>query len=190
MSVRYRVVTPPETQPVTLAEARQHTRVFVESEAEDAYLMGLVQSAQELTQSVTCRSWITQTYEARFDSWPVNGKPLTLWYPPLQTVDSITYGPDAAVWDPSDYVVIAGTPGEVRPAAGKSWPSQGPVVVEFVAGYGDDATDVPQSAKLAMLMLVCQWYEQRQPLVTGTIVAKLPFAVDALLSALKPGFYP
>jgi len=189
MSTRYRVTTQPENEPVTLEELRRHTRVFVEDEGEDAYLQALGKAAREWTEAVTCRSWITQTIEARFDAFPTS-KPLTLWYPPLQSVNSVTFGADAATWDPSDYEVVAGTPGEIRPIAGKSWPGQGPVWVEFAAGYGDDPEDVPAAVRHAILMLVAQYYEQRQPIVTGTIVAKLPYAVDALLATARWGEYP
>jgi uncharacterized phiE125 gp8 family phage protein len=45
--------------------------------------------------------------------------------------------------------------------------------------------DVPAPVKHAVLLLVAHLYEQRTPEITGTIVAKVAFAVDALLSPYR-----
>jgi len=42
---------------------------------------------------------------------------------------------------------------------------------------------LPEGLRQAILMLVSHWYEQREPIVTGTIVAKIPMAVESLLAA-------
>ena len=76
-------------------------------------------------------------------------------------------------------------PGRVKQADGESWPavSDNPqaVVITFVAGYGTGTTDVPEGIRLAIRMLTSHWYESREPIVIGTIVAKIPTTVDALL---------
>lgn len=201
--MEYRIVEQPESEPVTLAEARRHARVFVEDADEDAYLGALIVAARELVEAATCRSLVTRTLEVRLDAFPsectprtyggrfpafhAGGRPaIRLLYPPLQSVASIVYGPDSATLDGGAYEVVPGTPGLVLPTT--SWPSEGPVEVTFTAGYGA-AEDVPQVAKLAQLMLICQWYENRQP-VSSSTVAQLPYAVEALLGALKWGAYP
>jgi uncharacterized phiE125 gp8 family phage protein len=53
-----------------------------------------------------------------------------------------------------------------------------------VAGYGGSHT-VPEPIKQAILLLVGAWFENREAVLTGTIVATLPFAVDALLAPYR-----
>lgn len=200
----YRITTEPAEEPVTLAEARRHCRVFVEDADEDAYIQALVVAAREWVEAAVCRAFVTRTVEVRLDRFPSECGGLTyvgrfpvfhtgddrieLLYPPLQSVTSIVYGADSITLDPSEYEVTPGTPGVVRPVG--SWPTtEGPIIITFQAGYGL-AADVPQRAKLALLMLVAQWYEARQPIATGTIVAQIPFTVNALLASLRYGQYP
>ncbi|MEQ1901865.1 MAG: head-tail connector protein [Devosia sp.] len=58
------------------------------------------------------------------------------------------------------------------------------IAVEFTAGYGAAAA-VPANAKMAMLLLVAHWFENREAVNIGNITSTLPFAVDALLAPLR-----
>lgn len=76
--------------------------------------------------------------------------------------------------------------GRVHLNYGKSWPSTtlrpaNAVCVTFVAGYGDDSTDVPQKFRSAMLLLIGHLYENREAVVTGVVPTKVPIGVEALL---------
>jgi uncharacterized phiE125 gp8 family phage protein len=179
----YTLVTPPASEPVELAKVRRHLRVFVEDDDEDAYMMGLVGAARELTEAVCTRSWCSQTWQATFDAFPDGGKPIKLLYGPVASIDSIAYGPDDAELSDEAYTLVGDA---VKPVG--EWPSEGPVKVTFTAG-AEDAGDVPQSAKLAMLMLVGGWYENRMS-VSATSMSEIPFAVRSLLGSLWKGVYP
>ncbi len=61
-------------------------------------------------------------------------------------------------------------------------PDGDPGAAGVVAGYDGD---LPEPARLAMLMLVSQWYDRREPVVVGSSVAELPFAVEALLESVS-----
>jgi hypothetical protein len=54
------------------------------------------------------------------------------------------------------------------------------VIVKFDCGYGGQSA-VPATLKEAMKLLIGTWYENRESVVVGTIVAKLPDAVESLL---------
>jgi uncharacterized phiE125 gp8 family phage protein len=75
--------------------------------------------------------------------------------------------------------------GDIIPAYSKWWPVDtlvpgDAVKVSFTAGYG---TDIPRTTKQAMLMLIGNWYENREAVVLGTKTpSNIPFGVDALLS--------
>lgn len=217
---KYKVVSPPVLEPVTLAEAKQHARLYVDDGTEDAYVSSLVTAAREKLEATVCRAFITQTIQATFDGFShcshgdydgvslwrsrfgvpfqhIRADAIQLLYPPIQSVDSITYvdaNGDTQTIDPGDYQVNVGTPGSVSPASGKSWPTPAnlpdSVRVTFKAGYGDSATDVPEVVKLVVKIMVAHWYDRREPIVTGTIIAQVPFMVDALSASLRWGEYP
>ncbi len=63
-----------------------------------------------------------------------------------------------------------------------------PIVISFTAGYGG-AEDIPPTIRHAITMLVADWYEVRENVITGTIVARVPFGVEAMLSAEDWGAY-
>jgi uncharacterized phiE125 gp8 family phage protein len=76
-------------------------------------------------------------------------------------------------------------PGRVSLAYSKSWPTTtlrpiNGVCVEFEAGYGDAATDVPYRVKQAMLLLIGHLYEHREQ-STEKALSEIPFGVKALL---------
>lgn len=57
-----------------------------------------------------------------------------------------------------------------------------PVIVTFQA---ESPKDIWPTLVLAVKLLVGHWYLNREAVVTGTTVAKVPFSVEALLSPLK-----
>jgi uncharacterized phiE125 gp8 family phage protein len=184
MSVEYTLISPPEAEPVTLAQARRHARVFVEDADEDAYLTTLVAAARELTEKACVTSWSSQVLRATFDAFPGGGDPIKLFYGPATSIDSITYGADDAELSDESYTLVGDM---VKPV--DKWPStSGPVKVTFQAG-ADDVDDVPQRAKLAILFLVAGWYEHRMP-VSSTTMSEVPLTVRSLLGSLWKGIYP
>jgi uncharacterized phiE125 gp8 family phage protein len=53
--------------------------------------------------------------------------------------------------------------------------------VRFTAGYGDTASDVPQTIRQAILLAVGHWYENREATVAVGNVRELPLGIEALL---------
>lgn len=58
------------------------------------------------------------------------------------------------------------------------------VQVEFTAGYGANATDVPQAIRTAILLIVAHWYNNREASVEGQ-QSEIPFGASALLSPYR-----
>ena len=74
----------------------------------------------------------------------------------------------------------------VQEAFDQNWPSGNrghpdEITVEFIAGYGPAALDVPRSIRRAVQFLAGNWYEERESFVVGSTVADLPFTVAALI---------
>jgi uncharacterized phiE125 gp8 family phage protein len=180
------VATPPATEPVTLTEAKAHLRV--DFTTDDTYIGTLITAAREQVEMVARRALITQTLDLRLSAWP-SGWSLALPRSPVQSVTSITYTDqdgNTGTMSSSDYLLYTQPdPCIVVLKPSKSWPSAslmpGPsIAVRYVAGYGLAAA-VPLRYKQATLLLIAHWYENREPVVVGTIYQALPNAIDSLL---------
>lgn len=98
------------------------------------------------------------------------------------------YGTDNTEYfmDASDYFVDdKSEPARICLAYGESWPSTtlrdyNGVCVTFIAGYGDEATDVPKPVKQAILLMIGHLFEHREA-VTDKTMNVLPMAVESLL---------
>jgi len=158
---------------------------------EDTLIAGFIKAAREYCESYQNRAYITQTWELLLDDFPDSVIQIPL--PPLQwtiAADmSITYYDTAGaanVVAAADYQVdIHSHKGRVCPVYGKSWPttilrSMNGVVVQFKAGYGLLATDVPERVRLAIKVLAGHMYENREATDTKEHL-EVPFAVRSLL---------
>ena len=157
---------------------------------EDAYVSGLVKAARVWIENTRGMALVTQTWDGSTDAFPWDGAIIIPKYP-LQTITSVTYHDE----DLSTSTVFASTKYQVdtykRPPRiyiknGESWPSDSlrlssGVVVRLVAGFGA-ASAVPEDIKHAIKLLIGQMYIQRENEVSGTIVARFGFTMDALLS--------
>jgi uncharacterized phiE125 gp8 family phage protein len=102
--------------------------------------------------------------------------------PPLQSVESIQYIDTAGNFQtlaPEDYVVDAssGEIGRVALAWNRFWPitrcSINSVIIQFTAGYGDAAEDVPQAIRQGILIEVSNLYENREDVVVGQNISMI-----------------
>lgn len=159
-----RLITPPTVEPVTLTEAKIFLRV--DHSAEDALITSLLLAAREKGEELSRRAFVTQTWQMILNAWPL-GLHITIGRPPLQSVEWIKYKNSSSAEstvDASTYYVNTSTdPGEVifRYYPGTSLLRQGAISIQFIAGYGAGASNVPERFKDAILALVAYWYENR-----------------------------
>jgi uncharacterized phiE125 gp8 family phage protein len=181
-----KTITPVETEPVTLAEVRQHLRL-PEEPAEDDLLLSLIKTARVYCENFTRRALAEQTLEMYLDRFPVNSS-IMLPCPPLQSVTEIAYKDSTGtetILPTSNYLKDTDRePGRVLPGFGMSWPvftpyPATPIRIRFVAGYAV----LPEPIKQALLLLVGHWYENRE--ATGTAKDQTAFSVHALLSPYR-----
>lgn len=191
-----RVITPPEPV-VSLDDAKKHLRV--DHADDDGHIEALIAAATAWLDGPA--GWLgralgKQTLELSLADFC--HRYVTLPYQPLIDVVSVTYVDDIngtpQILDPDQYRLMGS---DLLPAHGMRWPSvccqPDAVRIQYRAGYGafsaaDPAEWVPALPKpiwVAILMLVGQWYLNRQPIVIGQTVEQLPFAVDALLSTFR-----
>lgn len=158
---------------------------------EDTLITGLIKAAREYCEGYQNRAYITQTWELILDAFPDTYFQIPL--PPLQwavVADmSITYYDTALgshVVATADYQVdVDSYKGRVCPAYGKSWPAtilrpMNGVIVQFKAGYGAAAANVPEHIRLAIKILAGHMYENREATDVKAHL-EVPFAVHSLL---------
>lgn len=173
--------------PISLAQAKSQCRVDITDD--DIYILGLVEGATELVQTITRRALITQTWDWVFDAFP-SSRELIVPLPPLQSVTSVKYYDEddtEATMSSDDYIVDTDTePGRIVLRNDASWPSttlraaRG-VIMRFVAGYGDDEEDVPMPIRNAIKLIVGHYYENREATAGVGNMQIIPMGVDLLL---------
>lgn len=179
------VDTAPAEEPLTATEAKAHLRV--DNTDDDTYITSLITAARVHVENWLGKKLITQVLILHLDQFPQSAREIVLPYGPVQTVDSIAYlDSSGATATFTTFREAIGEISRVVPTYGNVWPPTQPVIdavqIEYTTGYGD-ADDVPKTIKQAMLLLIGNWYANREQVVVGTIVAELPQAVTALLSA-------
>ena len=172
------------SEPITTAEAKTHLRV--DTSDDDTYIGTLIASARNWCEVYTARQIIAATYVLKLDEWPEGV--ILLPRPPLASITHIRYvdtGGTEQTWASSKYDVDTNSePGRVVPAYGETFPSiRGQidsVIVTYVAGWANAAA-VPVEVRHAVKMMVAQWYEHREPTISGLSVASVPLAAERLL---------
>jgi len=178
----------PSVEPVSLSEAKTHLKI--DDNDENSYVQNLIKAARQFCESKTRSAFINQTWLLKLhDRFPANQE-LIVPLPPLSSVSSITYvdgNGDTKTLDTSSYDVDTDSrPGVIVPSFGNSFPTtrqlRNAVTVTFVAGFGTAGSDVPQPIRQTILLLVSNWYENREAVLVGTISKPMDFAVSALLA--------
>jgi uncharacterized phiE125 gp8 family phage protein len=188
------LVTGPTTEPVTLAETKAHLRVDIAED--DGLIAGYILAARRYAEGYTRRAFMTQTWDYTIDyAWPSTNasgyctQRITLPLPPLQSVASISYvdtdGNTQTLSSDQYLVKTDDTSGVIEPAYGVTWPDIRyqiwAVTVRFVAGWAQ----IPDEIRMAILLLVGHWYENRETVNVGNLTTELPFTVEALLSPYR-----
>jgi uncharacterized phiE125 gp8 family phage protein len=181
----------PASEPLTLVEAKAHLRV--DSSAEDDLITSLIEAARRMAEAYTQRQLVTATYTLTLDDFPDSYGDICLPRTPLGSVSSIAYtdvAGDSQTLATTVYEVIDDdVSASVVLKPGQRWPSvqvdkRHAVVVTFTAGYGSSGSDVPESARAAMLLIVGNLYENREA-ATERSMSSLPMGVKALLDTIS-----
>jgi len=187
------LITAPALEPVTVAEAKSHMKV--EHTDDDTLIAVYIKAARQRLETRTRRTFVTTTWKMHFDRFPKHlgvgdarrARRFIIECPPLQTVSSIKYwDTDGALQTLStDYYLVdaASEPGEICQKYGYTWPATralaNAVGVEYVAGYGDEAADVPADIRVAVLLLAAHFYEHREA-VADTAMVEIPLGIQWL----------
>jgi uncharacterized phiE125 gp8 family phage protein len=189
------LITPPTATPISLAEAKAQCRV--DDPSEDALLMAYVRSAADAIEQMTGLRLIDQTWEYAIDAFPERCGWIRLPLAPLLALVSIVYldAQGVAQTLPVTTYLLGGlgsaTPARIILAPNQTWPSTwhglGTVMIRFRAGWLDH-NGVPDALRQAVLMLACNWFENRSTTAAGPDygpVSHIPFGVRELIEPFR-----
>jgi uncharacterized phiE125 gp8 family phage protein len=183
-----KVITPPASEPVTLAEMRTQLGYTDASDTtSDTTITRRIIEARQWVEGFIRRALINQTLEIRQDCFT---ECIKLPHPPVSSITSVKYidtdgveqtlGSSNYVLD--DYPLVP----FIREAYGIAWPSTrdepNAVRVRYVAGYGANASDVPQLIREAIMLIVGHWMNFQPQSENGLVLARVPYAVQDMLS--------
>lgn len=178
----------PAKEPLTTDEVKLHAHMEADETIEDTELDIFIKAAREHVESYTQRPLITQTFTYFADCFDgvVKLKANLLSVQEIRYIDEDGMQQTLAS---SEYEVdVNSTVGRVYPAFGLCWPSarqqRNAIEIDFTVGFGAAATDIPESIRHAMLLLIGHWYMNREAVMVGT-PSVLPFGVELLLNPYK-----
>lgn len=176
-----KIVSVDGSEPVTTAEAKTHARIDIADE--DTYIGLLITAAREACETFCRADYIDRTYTMYLTGFPTGY--LNLPRRPVDAISNVKYYDangnlqtlSSAYYDFSAYTL----PQQLWRQEDYTWPEvdddrRFPVEVTFTT-----AASVPEKIKVAIKMMVANWYENREAVVVGSGVAELPLAVKHLL---------
>ena len=176
------VVTPPASEPLTLAEVKEFLRV--DHSDDDATLAIFITAARQLCESYTRLALMPTTFEEYFDDFPQYSgtykDEIRLSRSPVSAVTYVKYidGNETTITaSAADYKTdLISQPARISPDNGwfGTYETINAVFIRYVAGYAN-AASVPAPLKHGMLLVIGDMYENRTD-----SVKRLPTAAEYL----------
>jgi uncharacterized phiE125 gp8 family phage protein len=176
------IVTPPASEPLTLAEVKEFLRV--DHSDDDATLAIFITAARQLCESYTRMALLPTTFEEYFDDFPQYSgdykDEIRLSRSPVSAVTYVKYidGNETTITaNAADYKIdTISRPARISPDNGwfGTYETINAVFVRYVAGFAD-AASVPAPLKHGMMLVIGDMYENRTD-----SVKRLPTASEYL----------
>lgn len=173
---------------VSLQEAKAHCRVDIDDD--DSYLTALIEAAVEYVQGATNTAVAGSSVTIRYEQLPPADTPLVASLGPLDESGALptvkylsTDGTVKTLSMPADFAPLQGTALPSFAPVGGDWPTDVDtaethgVILEYMAGVS-----ASRSLKHAVLLLVANWYSNREPSSSGQ-ARSVPYTLDILLAS-------
>lgn len=184
----------PAATPISLSEVKAQLRI--EHEDDDLLLVRLIKVATAYTdvQGALGHAMISQKWGQWITSTPEQSVKLTLG--PVISVDAVKYyDTDGNLQtDTLSNYEIYGTQfaKTIGPKEGFNWPvaedRSDAIRIEYTIGYGTSSSDVPDTLRHAMMMLIGHWYENRETTMMDEL-SNIPYGFDALMDMHRRCWY-
>ena len=187
------LVTAATVWPVTTDEVNEQLRI---DSSDDAQLINrLIAAATSYVDGlgVLGGAMVSQTWRQVVQN---PGSKVDLRMHPVQSLSAVKYYDTSGAPQTDtveNYQLIGGDNwAYVEPKTGNAWPTAydrpDAIQIEFVAGYGAAATDVPDGIRHALMMLIAHWYEHREA-ADRMNISNLPIGFNDLLNAERRAWY-
>ena len=153
------VVTPSDIMPITPDEFKTYAKI--DTDADDDIIDDIISAVKDWGQAWTRRTWFTTTLRAE---WLTHAREVELPLGPIISITTIeTWDGDAWEAVGTDDYEVSGQSDQIITFA--TWGKR--LRVQYVAGYGASATDLPTSLKLGVYKACLSAYEDRQNLASS-----------------------
>ncbi|MUZ64740.1 head-tail connector protein [Agrobacterium vitis] len=177
-------LTPPQAEPLTLVDVKAQLKI--DTDDEDDLLSGLITAARLHLEAETGLCLMRQSLRLYLDDWP-DSEVIQLPKSPVQTIDAVTVfdenGDELHVLLKDHLLDRQARPARLwlrdRPLPGR--PING-IEIDFTAGFGTAATDVPDTLRRAMSLHVAAMYAFRGVVALADQPAALPVGYERLIA--------
>lgn len=177
----------PAAEPVTLAEVKAHLRL--DHDSEDELLSGLIRAAYEDVERTAGLALIEQSWRLALDKWPREGCVTIPLYPVREILAVTAYGfeGEASLIGPSAYQAdMASRPARLHfDGPPEALRAMNGIEIDFVAGFGEAAPDVPDLLRRAIVLLVAHWYEFRASFGPGDQPVSYPAGYERMIAPFR-----
>jgi hypothetical protein len=212
-------IAKPTTEPLSLGYVKAELRI--DDSDGDFGLLSKIKAAREEAEKVTGRALISQTWKLTMSHFPggpfssqlvgrhniehlilrphFHPHEIRLPKSPVNTaaVQYLDPSNQLQTLDVSKYLLMKDLDDAwLVPVANTCWPATYPqanaVRITLVCGYGDDLSDIPESIKIGMLVLIGHWNENREDwiLASGRTAAyQIPFGAKHLFRGVSARRY-
>tara|TARA_R110002020_G_scaffold58135_4_gene159575 strand:+ start:285 stop:860 length:576 start_codon:yes stop_codon:yes gene_type:complete len=182
------VITAATTDILTLAEAKAHLKV--DTTADDTLITTLIKSATQSAEQFTNMYFITTDVKQYCDTWT---DVQTLYKSPVQSINVIKYyDNDNTLQTLASSVYLLddkSKPARVTTDVDQNFPTladrTNAIEVRYDVGFGDAASDVPEIIKQAVLLIIGNWYANRESVITGRTTTEMPLSSQYILGQYK-----
>ncbi len=182
---------------LSLEDVKNHLRIGIGQTDDDDHLNALIPAVRSHVEEYTGRKLRPETWKIYYDAFPSSNSydSFDIPYAPLRSIPStgVVYtlsSGGSTTFSSSKWASdTVSQPGRLVLDYSYEWPSEtlhnrNPIAIESNVGYSA-SSDIPKQLIHAMKILMSQLYEQREPVVLGTVVRKMPYSAGMLMKPFK-----
>lgn len=170
----YKLITAAAVTPISLIEVKNFLKLDASDTSEDTLITMFIEAAVDYAERYTRRDFINKTYITYRDSFE---DAIEIRRSKLQSISFVKYYDTSDALTTLSSAVYAFTDevdySSIYLAPDQSWPLTAsynrlqPIQIQFVAGYGSAATNVPSMLRISLLQHVANMYENRGDCSSG-----------------------